>query len=680
MDIALLNLKAVVAGGLAVAALGGGLAAANATSPAPTPASTPIKHVVVIFDENESFDHYFGTYPRATNPPGEPGFQAVAGTPDVNGLNNTLLESNPNLDNPQRLDRSQAFTCTLDNGYSDEQKALDSGLMDKFVQVLPSSSCTDKGTVMDYYDGNTVTGLWNLAQHFSLNDNSYGTVFGPSTVGALNLISGQTHGTVPASGISGVQNGTLTGDIDSGLDDCGKGTVTMTGKNIGDSLNANNDTWGWFQGGFRPTSTTAGKAACASTHVNLAGATVNDYVAHHEPFMYYPSTANPHHLPPSSPDMIGKTDQANHQYDLQDFDTALAGDNLPAVSFLKPAGFENAHPGSSDPLDEQRWLARTVDAIERSPAWSSTAIVLAYDDSDGWYDHQMGPIVSSSAAAADQLNGPGVCGHVKDPTAYSDRCGYGQRLPMMVISPFAKENFVDNTVTDQTSIMRFIEDNWQLGRIGDQSMDAIAGTIGNMLDFDPNAKPTPKVFLDPTTGQVIDKAPGGVTPAPPETGRDAPLDSPITGSQPTTSTPASTADPAAGATAATPAPTTAPVGDQPSGSELTAGAPPVTGAASSSSGKKAKIALKCTTKRQGKRLSASCVAGGADAAHGRTVLRLRLVSNGKVLATARAALVGKRAKAVLHAKHTLTRGRYTLRISIARADGVTATQSTIRLG
>jgi phospholipase C len=188
---------------------------------------------------------------------------------------------------------------------------------------------------------------------------------------------------------------------------------------------------------------------------------------------------------------------------MTDFDTALAHGNLPAVSFLKASGFEDGHPGYSGPLDEQTFIANEIDAIERSPEWKDTAIVLAYDDSDGWYDHVMSPIVSPSAAPSDALTGPGRCGTVKDPSAYPDRCGYGPRLPLLVVSPFAKTNFVDNTLTDQSSILRFIEDNWQLGRIGDQSFDAKAGTLLNMFDFGSHEGRAPRVLLDPSTGEPL---------------------------------------------------------------------------------------------------------------------------------------------------------------------------------
>src|SRR5271156_633747 len=170
----------------------------DAASSAPT--TTPIKHVIVIFGENESFDHYFGTYPHATNPKGEPFFEAKSETPRANNLlAGGLLTENPNSTQPFRMDTGiLSVTCDQNHSYTPEQQALDHGLMDKFPESTGSGGpgCNDygKGTgvVMGYFDGNTVTAMWNYAQHYALSDNSYGTMFGPSSVGALNLIAGTT--------------------------------------------------------------------------------------------------------------------------------------------------------------------------------------------------------------------------------------------------------------------------------------------------------------------------------------------------------------------------------------------------------------------------------------------------------------------------------------------------------
>jgi phospholipase C len=360
--------------------------------------TTPIRHLVVIFDENNSFDHYFGTYPVATNPPGEPPFYAAPDTPPVNGLNNTLMTANPNSVAPFRLDRSQASTCDNDNHYTDEQKAYDGGLLDLFVQNTSASGAgCIPGLAMGYYDGNTVTALWNYAQHFAMSDNFFDTEFGTTVMGHLNLISGQTHQTNITSIKGKIANGSIIANVDP--DDCASGTevtITMTSKNVGDLLNAAGITWGWFYGDFTPTAVVTGVAQCSS-----------EYDSHYDPFLYYASTTNPHHLPPSSVAMIGRTDQANHQYDLNAFWAAVTNGNLPAVSFVKPPHILNGHPSDSTPLAEQTFLVDTINRLQQSPYWHDMAIVITYDDSDGWYDHVMPPIVShSNDPANDALLGP----------------------------------------------------------------------------------------------------------------------------------------------------------------------------------------------------------------------------------------------------------------------------------
>jgi phospholipase C len=516
---------------------------------------TPIKHVVVIFFENESFDHYFGTYPSATNSDNEPRFVARDDTPAVNNLlSNNLLTNNPNLRPPYRMDRSEAFSCDMDHDYTDEQKAVNGGLMDKFVQSTASIGLgcrSDGSTVMAYFDGNTVTALWNYAQNFAMSDNSFGTMYGPSTVGAINLVSGQTGNAVLAKTFArGKVNtssplSTITGDPDPALDDCGAdagGTKTpgttvqmASGKNIGDLLNAKHITWGWFQGGFAATSpavvnadgSTATPAKCATTHLqheyippgrttpvlvvpnptaqdgqtnpptDIHTATA-DYVPHHAPFQYYASTRNPHHLRPSpdTPQQIGRGDQANHQYDMSDFFNALSHGNLSAVSYLKPPKYQNAHPGNSDPLLEQVFLVQVVNANDSlQPAL---------------------PLSTSTAVATPEaITTSGVCGTAPaGAPPGAGRCGYGPRLPFLVISPWARENYIDHTVIDQASSLRFIEDNWQLGTIdgttlpsgqslGSFSFDQLAGSIMSMFDFDDHPSHN-LVILDPLTGRPTD--------------------------------------------------------------------------------------------------------------------------------------------------------------------------------
>jgi phospholipase C len=560
--------------------------------------ATPIKHLVVIFDENVSFDHYFGTYPYAPNPPAEPAFHAKPGTPQVNGLYSAitksgpvgpLLTNNPNGSNPVRLDHNDPETCDQDHDYTPEQLAADHGAEDQYPantgnnltlaqclaghdfsgspETVPAGTPANNAAVMDYYDGNSVTGLWNYAQHDAMSDNSYGTTYGPSTPGALNVTAAQTYGEIcgpvgdgssinntPCSAPAGLNTsdpassditagpaqpagtGTVIGDDDPTYDICsylpgtdrGDGdtpasTITMGGNNIGDELSSSKITWGWFEGGFdngyvpgtgmtQPTTA----QICAGAHKNVGGVTETDYSPHHEPFEYYASTANPMHLPPASVAAVGHPDQANHQYDVADFWAAADAGNLPAVSYLKAPRYQDGHANNSDPLDEQTWLVSTINHLESLRTWKSTAVLITWDDSDGWYDSILGPIetqsqtpIDTANGSGDALTGDGQCGSVASQVPQTStgapeqgRCGLGPRLPFLVVSPFAKSNYVSSTLTDQSSVVKFIEYNWHLPALGNGAADALAGSVQDMFDFRDGGSNRP-LFLDPATGEPI---------------------------------------------------------------------------------------------------------------------------------------------------------------------------------
>jgi phospholipase C len=605
---------------------------------------TPIKHVVVIFQENVSFDHYFGTYPNAANTDGQT-FHAAPGTPAVDGLPaatdsslppslqhlTNLLVNNPNKDSmdhtvlPQRLNSSVAgqLTCDQDHNYSDEQFAFDGGLMDQFVTGVgngsgnsPEGVPCSASQVMDYYDGNVVTGLWNYAQQYAMSDNSYGTTFGPSSPGAISVAAGDTGNvdmthtanspsvstaTAPNADLTANGNGgySLTSDAQPYYDDCStRDAVALQGKNIGDELNKQGLSWGWFQGGFRPTETysaaltatshtgqptstfiadefkTAGfqnnvphssnQGLCDAVHpvgVALGGTGTgttswgfkDDYIPHHEPFQYYASTANPHHLtiPTDAAGndtlaglaTIGRDTQSyvggapqfdtpNHNYDSSDFDQLVAAitagqlppSALPAVSYLKAPGYQDGHGAYSDPADEQQFIAREINALMQSPDWHNTVVIVNYDDSDGWYDHAYSGVTNPSTSVAENLTATtahgtatsGHCGPDPAPAAQTPlggeqgRCGFGPRLPMLVISPYAAHNAVDHNLSDQASVVNFVEYNWGLPGISgsaDQVLsnrDEAAGIpfdLAGMFSFDGHRNH--RLILDPNTGQPV---------------------------------------------------------------------------------------------------------------------------------------------------------------------------------
>ncbi len=594
---------------VAIAAVVGPMTVVASATPAPA-TTTPIKHLVVIFQENVSFDHYFATYPNAANTSGQ-SFTAAAGTPSVNGLSGALLTANPNGANPRRYDPANVndvLTCDQDHNYNDEQRAFDNGPMDQFPQTVgngtgtsPEGATCVAGDVMNYYDGNTVTALWNYAQQYAMNDNSFGTTFGPSSPGAINLVSGNTGNvdmthTVNNPSIAtalkpnadldpdGQGGYSLTSDAQPYWDDCStRDAVAMSGKNIGDLLNDAGLSWGFFEGGFRAT-TPFVDAATATNHTGQATSTFipdefkdggfntsvphssnqgicnavhpvgagltgsqtgtgqygykDDYIPHHQPFQYYASTANPHHLtlPTDSNGTVPldvlhhigidtqhysngqpQFDTPNHQYDMSDFDQLVSaighGDlppsALPAVSFLKAPGYQDGHAAYSDPIDEQNFVVDEINALQQTPDWSSTAVVIAYDDSDGWYDHAYSGVHNPSQSVADALTGTGMCDTGAPIAGQAGRCGYAERQPLLVVSAWAKHNAVDHTLTDQSSIMRFAEDNWGLPRI-DGSFDATAGSLDGLFDFaakighgnaNGNAPNRAPFLLDPTTGQ-----------------------------------------------------------------------------------------------------------------------------------------------------------------------------------
>ena len=546
---------------VAVATLASGLAACGAPPARPTvaasappagtlPTRTPIKHLVVIYQENVSFDHYFATYPVASNPPGEPAFTAAPGTPAVNNLVTAgLLVSNPNSTAPFRLDRSQASTADQEHAYTAEQRAYHGGKADRFPEFTGAASSGGVGAfgttgqVMGYFDGNTVTALWNYAQHFALSDHTYTDTYGPSTPGALEVVSGQTNGmqivaTTKQPFTTGkysyyVNDGqggyTMINDVDPGHDACSspRDQALMSGRNIGELLSAHDISWGGFMGGFNlQTVNPNGSTGChRSTYSTVVGATVADYIPHHNWFQYYAATANPTHARPSAVAAIGQTyeadgttpDPAHHQYGLQDFFAAVRAGHFPAVSYLKAPAFEDGHAGYSDPLDEQAFVTRVVNFLQRQPQWKDTAIIVAWDDSDGWYDHAFAATSNPSFdPQADQLDGPGICGKPGstplDGVAgkpVNGRCGPGTRVPLLLISPWARANYVSHVPLTQASVVRFIEDNWLDGqRLGGGSFDASAGSLLDLFDF-AGAGDNPPLYLDGASGSVLSAAPPG---------------------------------------------------------------------------------------------------------------------------------------------------------------------------
>ena len=340
---------------------------------------------------------------------------------------------------------------------------FDHGLMDKFPGDVgtgsgtgPAGNACKPDDDLDYYDGNTVTAYLELRPELRHERQLLRHHVRAVHSGRLNVVSGDTGGVGVVTGGStsfvvpdGTGGTTDIGDADPFYDDCSSHTknISMTGATVGDELNQAGLSWGFFEGGFAPTmpysgpstpgytagpAGQTGAAVCGASHpigAAMGGTgqfgTEGDYIQHHEPFQYYANTANPHHLAPASIASVGTDtqtfsggsygvgtpnfDTANHNYDMSTFDTLVAdiahgsepASLLPAVSYLKAPAYEDEHAGYSDPIDGQKFITSEINALEQTPDWSSTAVVIAFDDSDGWYDHadNNGVVANPSATA-----------------------------------------------------------------------------------------------------------------------------------------------------------------------------------------------------------------------------------------------------------------------------------------
>ena len=333
-------------------------------------------------------------------------------------------------------------------------------------QSSPVLSQVERGqwdTVMGYFDGNTVTALWNYAQHFALSDNSFATMSGQSTRGALNLTAGDTYGVlcgpassvygdVPECGRPGVvdahtpaptngQLGTFVDDTDPYWDVCSTGQpAALTGRNIGDLLTAAGVTWGWFQGGF----TRAADGTCSTESSarsfrprrrrSIPGPTRSAFRTTCRTTTRS-STSRRRRIRCTCrrrrwPWWAGPTRPSISTISRGSGRRREPGTCPPSRSSRRPPT-RTGIPGNSNPLDEQTFLVTTLNRLQQLPEWRDMAVIIAADDSDGWYDHVMPPIVNQSSTPLDfqcgsRSDGPGA------------RCGYGPRLPLLVISPYAK--------------------------------------------------------------------------------------------------------------------------------------------------------------------------------------------------------------------------------------------------
>jgi phospholipase C len=443
--------------------------ATTSTTAAPPAASiNDLQHIVVVYMENWSFDSLYGNFPGAD------GLAGASRTTQVDG------RGVPYAQLPQPLDSTMAAKPTpaiptppkpadprfppllpngpfnletyvpptntigdLGDGFYQEQAAIDGGRMDKYVATGGVGALP-----LGYYDASPLP-LGQLAKQYTLDDHFFHAAFGTSMLNHLWLISGVTPSwpDAPAAqravlGPNGqlVKDGPVTPDgylVNTAFPAYGphpaatpasKLVPPLHTATIGDRLSAKGISWAWYAGGWNNA---------------LAGHPDPLFQFNHQPFAYFANYAN------------GTPGQAAHLKDETDLVTAIRSNALPAVSFYKPIGADNEHPGYANLLDGEQRAASLIDSIMASPAGKNTAIIVTYDENGGFWDHVPPPL--------------------------TDSWGPGTRVPTIVISPFAKKGFVDHSDYDTTSILALIERRYHLTPLG--SRDATAADLQNTFTF-----------------------------------------------------------------------------------------------------------------------------------------------------------------------------------------------------
>ncbi len=420
-----------------------------------TSATTGIQkvgHIVVIYMENRSFDNLYGQFDGADG-------LSTASTSVVTQLD---AQGNPYTNLPA-IKASSVFPTNLPNNYfnidqyvaSDkeipdvlhryyqEQMQIDGGRMDKFA--LYNSSA---GLTMGYYKTSLIP-LDTLARKYTLCDHFFHSAFGCSFLNHQWLIAAATP-VFPNASASMKAKTDSTGRMIS------DGTVTpdgyvvntsysvnmphpanvrpeflipnQTNPTIGDRLTAKGISWAWYAGGWD--SAMAGRADAG-------------FSFHHQPFVYFANYAD------------GTVAKKEHLKDETEFMKAAANGILPAVSFVKPTGVENEHPGNSDIITAERHAIDLINAVMNGPDGKDAVVILTYDENGGFWDHVPPPVI--------------------------DKMGPGTRIPAIIISPFAKKGYIDHTQYETVSILAFIEKRWGLQPLTDR--DKNANPLQNAFDF-----------------------------------------------------------------------------------------------------------------------------------------------------------------------------------------------------
>ena len=413
-----------------------------------------INHVVVIYLENHSFDNLYGSFPGANGLEYAPESKIIQ--VDSNGKPYTFLPA---------ITQSSAFPTNLPNHFFDidqyipndmitpdvlhryyqEQMQIDGGKMDKYALYNSNSEGLSQG----YYTTNLIPML-DIAQNYTLCDNFFHSAFGGSFLNHMWLIAAASpvfpnapSSIVAVLGSNGqvITDGQVTPDgyvvntsytVNNPHPSTAPANTLVPNQTlptIGDRLSGKNVSWAWYSGGWDSA---------------LAGHPDVTFQFHHQPFAYFANYAD------------GTQAKAEHLKDEKDFIAAAKAGTLPSVSFVKPLGINNEHPGYSDVALGENHAVELINDVLNGPDGKDVLIIVTYDENGGFWDHVAPPVI-------DKKWGPGT------------------RVPAILVGPFVKRGFVDHTQYETASILSLIERRWSLAPLSSRDRDA--APLQNVFDF-----------------------------------------------------------------------------------------------------------------------------------------------------------------------------------------------------